>query len=204
MFKEIEVNALPVTDQNFYSTCLRAFDLEEYDYVVEVCRAIALRNEICMDVCQLHLKAAKKLYYQRSPIRKVVRRVIGYGALIGARLWSLLKMEKKVWECVLNSLHIFPFNHFAFNFVVKLATKKELKHLKLWALLEWESVEPGNVHIQRAIGQVYFEMKLFDKALKVGEKILEKAPFDLEALQLVQNAAIHKGLSAMDKSTLQS
>lgn len=199
MLKEIGIECLSGEDKGFYSTCLRAFELKEYQYVVEVCRAMIARNEICLEVNKLHLRGAREIYNRLSFFKRVVGRVIGYLFLSFGYISAFLKRSEKAWQWVTFSLQKYPLNSWVLSWIFKIGMKNQLKNVAVWSLEEWEKVQPKNLEIKRKMGQIYLEMGLFDKALKIGESILEKMPFDIEGLQLVQNAAVSIGLTALNE-----
>jgi len=200
MLREIEINCLSEVDKHFYSTCLRSFELKEYAYVTEVCRTIIARNEICLEVNKLHLIGAREVYCRLTSVRKVIRWIMSYLFLSFGYISAFLKKDERAWQYAILSLQDYPFNSRGLSWVSKMGMKNQLKKVAMWGLEEWEKAQPENLQVKQKMGQIYLEMGLFDKALKMGESILEKTPFDIEGLQLVQNAAVSIGLARLENS----
>lgn len=158
----------------------------QFVYTAEICKNILNLQPDCIEARQLLQSVSKSLYENKSLIGKIISQLISVLYLLGAFIVCRYNKLKMFQEAV----HHFPKGKIALIFLAQVALEEGYLEILLFAYQELHLLFPQDLSIGLALGEAFICTQKYNNALEIGQKILEKDPSNLEAMNLVEQAIL--------------
>jgi predicted Zn-dependent protease len=169
--------------KNLYLKALSAIELRNYDYVISLLQAVLKEEPRFLDGRKI-LRGAE---VQKA---KSSKKLLKLGGFSGIKFQGQIKKDPLgAMVAIEKELEKDPYNAQANQAMFDAAVGAEMPETAAFALATVLEGSPDNVKIGHQLAQFYMENEYPEKASKVYEKILEKNPADLDAIQGEKNAS---------------
>lgn len=160
----------------------------QYLYTIEICKSILSSQANCLEARRLLQIAAKAIYDEATVFVKRRGQVVSLIYLLSAFMFrkrSRLKLIQKAICC-------YPKGKIAWILFAQVSLEQGVIDLLLFAYEELYLLFPQDKRFGLALGDVYLCVSDYEKALKIGQEILEKDPENADGIILVERAFLGK------------
>jgi len=193
--REVNVSGLSDRYQVYFQSVEKGLAFGNFTYVVEVCRSILKKHPGCAAARDLLHKAQVNRYSRKKVFQKGWDWFLGRYYAAKAYVYCKANSATKGLSYVEKWLSLCPQSKAGLKLLATTARALDFTQTEILARRDLLLISPENVEVQLALGDAYIRAGEPEKAIAVGESILEKDPAQGEALLLVQQASVAYSLS---------
>lgn len=169
-------------------------------YTIEICKSILSKEVDCIEARRLLQIAAKAMYAEATAFFRISGYVASWVYLLSAFMFRkrsrLNFIQKAVGYC--------PKSKIAWILFAQVAFEQDLIELLIFAYEELHLLFPKDRRFGLALGDVYLCIGDYEKALKIGQELLENDAENADAIILVERAFLGKVGAKRDLEIIES